>query len=75
MAIIKKLNRITLEQDSQHLEVDATYSIVEDKDGRKLLQIDTYGSAFRKIPHKKSQSMRFAPEALEKLRQILSEEL
>jgi hypothetical protein len=75
MAMIRNLNRVTLEQDSRHSEVDATYSIVQGEDGRKLLQIDTYGSAFRKIPHKKSQSMRFAPEALEQLRRILSEEL
>lgn len=75
MAIIRKLDHVTLEQDSPHSEVDATYSIVVGSDGRKLLQIDTYGSAFRKIPNKKSQSMRFAPEAIEELRRILSEEL
>ena len=75
MAIVTKLTRITLEQDSRHSEVDATYSIVQGEDGRRLLQIDTYGSAFRKIPNKKSQSMRFTPEALAQLRRILLEEL
>jgi hypothetical protein len=38
MAIIRKLNKITLEQESRHSEVDAAYSIVQGEDGRKQLQ-------------------------------------
>jgi hypothetical protein len=76
MAIVRQLKRITLERDSRHSEVkDCTYSIVDENDGRKSLQIDTYGSAYRKMPDKKSQSIRFSPEALDQLRQILSQEL
>lgn len=76
MAIVRKLIRITLDRDSKHSEVnDCTYSIIEGEDGRKSLQIDTYGSALRKIPGKKSQSIRFSPEALQQLRQILSQEI
>ncbi len=37
----------------------------------KYLQIDTYGSATRKIPGKKSQSIRFSPEAIDQLKEIL----
>jgi hypothetical protein len=74
MAIVRKLARITLEQGSSHTEVNGTYSIIQGDDG-KSLQIDTYGSAHRKMPDKKSQSIRFSPEALEQLRRILSEEL
>lgn len=74
MAIVRKLERITLEHDSRHTEVNSTYSIVQDDDGRSL-QIDTYGSAYRKMPDKKSQSIRFSPEAIEQLRRILSDEL
>lgn len=73
MAIVRKLERITLEHDSRHSEVNCTYSIVSGEDGRKSLQIDTYGSAHRKIPDKKSQSIRFSPEAIEQLRRILDE--
>ena len=76
MAIVRKLIRITLDRDTKHSEVnDCTYSIIEGEDGRKSLQIDTYGSALRKIPGKKSQSIRFSPEALQQLRQILSHEI
>jgi hypothetical protein len=76
MAIVRKLTRITLEQRTPHTELkDCTYSIILEDDGRKSLQIDTYGSAHRKMPGKKSQSLRFAPEALDQLRRILSEKL
>lgn len=75
MAIVRKLVRITL-SDSTHSEVkDCTYGIIQGADGHKSLQIDTYGSAQRKFTNKKSQSIRFSPEAIEQLRKILMEEL
>src|SRR5882724_2251697 len=46
MAIVRKLERITLDRESKHSEVDeCTYSIIQGEDGGKSLQIDTYGSA------------------------------
>jgi hypothetical protein len=74
MAIVRKLKRITLEHRAAHYEVDCTYSII-DEAGYKSLQIDTYGSAHRKMPDKKSQSIRFSPEAIAQLRLILAKEL
>jgi len=73
MAIVRKLEPHTLEFNSNHTEVDCTYSIVEDTSGEKFLQIDTYGSKKRKIPGKKSQSIRFSPEAIEQLKMIIDE--
>jgi hypothetical protein len=76
MAIVRQLKRITLDHGTPHTELkDCTYSIIQGNDGSKSLQIDTYGSAHRKMPGKKSQSLRFSPEAIEQLRRILSEEL
>ena len=75
MAIIRKLERINLERDSSHSEVECTYSIVTGSEGHKFLQIDTYGSTVRKFPGKKSQSIRFSPEAIAQLREILTREL
>jgi len=63
MAIVRKLESIQLDRDSKHSEVNCTYAVVEDDKGSKYLQIDTYGSKTRKIPGKKSQSIRFSPEA------------
>jgi len=72
MAIVRRLEPLTLERESRHSEVSCTYSIVEDEEG-KSLQVDTYGSAHRKILDKKSQSIRFTPEAIAQLRKILKE--
>ena len=71
MAIVRKMERMQLEHNSKHTEVDCTYSIVED-DGNEYLQIDTYGSASRKFPGKKSQSIRFSPEATMQLKAIIA---
>lgn len=75
MGIVNKLDKITLERGSPHRDVECTYSIVIGDNGKKLLQIDTYGSANRQIPGKKSQSIRFTPEAIKQLRDIIETEL
>jgi hypothetical protein len=74
MAIVRRLERIVLEKDTRHTEAECTYSIVTDGDGRKCLQIDSYGSKKRKILGKKSQTTRFTPEAIEQLKKIFREE-
>lgn len=71
MAIVRRLTHSALEKDTPHTEADCTYSIIRDEAGRKYLQIDTYGSKARQIPGKKSQSIRFAPEAIEQLKSLL----
>ena len=71
MAMVRHLDRLGLERDSVHTEVDCTYSVV-DIGGMRYLQIDTYGSATRQEKGKKSQSIRLAPEATKELKQILS---
>ena len=73
MAIIRKLEKISLEKDTNHTEVEATYAIVR-CNGEKYLQVDTYGSEQRKIKGKKSQSIRFSAEAIEKLKAIIHSE-
>jgi hypothetical protein len=72
MAVVRRLEQQTLEKGSPHTEVECTYSIVDGQEGR-YLQIDTYGSTTRKIPGKKSQSIRFAPEAIKQLKTLLEE--
>jgi hypothetical protein len=72
MAIVRHLEHMVLDKDIPHTEVDCTYSIVADDQGRRYLQVDTYGSTARQIPGKKSQSIRFAPEAIEQLRALLA---
>ena len=73
MAIVRRLEGLALEKDTPHSEADCSYSIVHDENGRRYLQVDTYGSKERKIPGKKSQSIRFAPEAIEQLKLLLGQ--
>lgn len=73
MAIVRRLKPINLERDAPHREVECTYSIIHDDDGRTYLQLDTYGSSERQFPGKKSQSIRFAPEAIQQLKSLLAE--
>ncbi len=74
MGKIDTLDKIALERDSTHRNVECTYSVVNGPDGEKYLQIDSYGSAERVFKGKKSQSMRFTPKAIEQLKTILSSE-
>ncbi len=71
MALVTSLQHLSMEKAGPHLGAKCTYSIIRDLDGRLCLQIDTYGSAGRKIPGGKSQSMRFTPEAIAQLRSVL----
>ena len=74
MAIVRKLEPMTLEVEAKHTEVNSTYTIIVDRSGEKYLQIDTYGSKMRKIPGKKSQSIRFSPETINQLKAIINKE-
>lgn len=51
----------------KHGEVRAEYNIFDTKDGEKLLQIDTMGSANRQIQGKVSQSIQIDNEVLKKI--------
>jgi hypothetical protein len=74
MAIVSKLEKISIEKNSPHCTADCTYSIVTDDEGIKYLQIDSYGSASRKFKGKKSQSLRFGPQAIKQLKRIIESE-
>jgi len=73
MAIVRRQEQLALEKDSPHKDVDCTYSVVTDERGRRYLQIDTYGSTDRKMPGKKSQPIRFAPEAIKQLKTLIQQ--
>jgi hypothetical protein len=56
MALIRRFTHQHRERVSLHDEIDATYSSFE-RDGRILLQIDTYGRNTRQVPGKVSQTI------------------
>lgn len=72
MAMVRRINAMPLEKNSKHTEVNCTYTIVVEDDGQRYLQVDTYGSPTREILEK-SQTIRFAPEAIAQLKTILDQ--
>ncbi|WEJ57867.1 methionyl-tRNA formyltransferase [Devosia sp. FJ2-5-3] len=71
MVLIRKIEEI--EQNDLyklHGEVEATYVVFE-RDGKKLLQLNTHGSPTRKLVGKRSQNMQFDQHGAEELYQIL----
>jgi hypothetical protein len=71
MGMVRALKHHFLAHNAGHAEVDCTYDVIEDRAGKKYLQLDTYGSSKRKFKGKKSQSLRFSPEAIAQLKQII----
>ena len=74
MALITRLERMELERDAPHRHAACTYSMVPGPKGSKLLQVDTYGSAQRKLRGKKSQSIRMSTDVIRELLEILRAE-
>lgn len=78
MALVTQLThqrpRESQTADSPHAEVECTYYVGTDKEGRSYLQLDTYGSRNRDMPGKKSQSLRLGATAIAQLKAILQEE-
>ena len=70
MALVKELHEQALDRKTHHTEVECTYSIIKGDDG-SFLQLDTYGSAKREMPGKKSQSIRLTTDAIAQLKKII----
>ena len=69
--ITYSIKRRLQNQESVHKEIKGSYFIVMARNGKKYLQIDTYGSDEREISGKISQSIQFSQEAIEQLKKIL----
>jgi hypothetical protein len=73
MALIRRFEKKHMDRNSLHEEIEATYTVFE-RDGRKLIQVDSYGRDDRAIPGKKSQTFQLDREGAEALFQILKTE-
>ena len=74
MALVRRLEKESMQRDAVHGETSCTYKIFSDHAGSRYLQIDTFGSAHRKFRGKKSQTVQFGPEAIAQLKQIIQDE-
>lgn len=66
---MKPLDKI---RNNVHEIVPATYSIFE-QDGKRYLQVDTYGRTSRDMPEKISQSLQFDSESAEAFIELLTQ--
>jgi hypothetical protein len=73
MALIRSFQRKYMERNALHDEISATYTVFE-RDGRVLLQIDSYGRDTREMPGKKSQTIQLDREGATALFNILKRE-
>lgn len=70
---IDTIKRIEKERNTVHTKVDTTYTCFE-IEGKKYVQIDTYGRSGREIPGKISQSIQLDAESAAYLVKLLIEE-
>ncbi len=75
MALVRKLESVTKERNSVHGPVDCTYAVFTGEDGKRYLQLDTFGSKNRQIAGKISQSVQFDVESAIQLKRVIEDEL
>lgn len=72
MALIKSFDEKRMDRNSIHDPIGATYTAFE-RDGKKFLQIDSYGRSERQMPDKKSQSIQLDEKSARQLFDILGD--
>lgn len=73
MALVRKLDDKSIERPNLHKEIAASISVFEN-DGKKVVQIDSYGASDRMFPGKISQSLQFDEVSARQLLKILQRE-
>ena len=74
MAFAKTIKQIAKERCSVHAPVECTYTVFTADNGQKYLQLDSYGSATRKLTGKVSQALQFNKASAQELRAIIDRE-
>ena len=70
---LQDIERVDKTRNSVHEKVHASYTVFE-VDGKKYVQLDTYGRAGRENPEKISQSIQFDSETANYIASILKSE-
>ena len=73
MALVRTFSRKSMDRNSIHDEIEATYTPFH-RDGKVFLQIDTYVRQSREVPGKKSQTVQLDEIGAANLFQILKTE-
>ncbi len=72
MALIRKFDPSSIQRPTLHDEIEGKIGVFE-LDGRKLVQIDTFGRDSREIPGKKSQTIQLDRQGAEQLYNTLKQ--
>jgi hypothetical protein len=70
MALITSFGEKRMDRSSIHDDIDASYTTFE-REGRRFLQIDSYGRAEREMPGKRSRSIQLDEKSARELFDIL----
>ena len=70
---LDSIERIEKERNLVHEKVYSTYTVFE-KDGKKYVQLDTYGKDDREVPGKISQTLQFDRETARFIIKLLIQE-
>lgn len=70
MALVEEIAPTTRSRQAVHAPTTCFSSVLE-CDGQTYIQLDTYGSATRKLRHKVSQSIQFDRSAAKQLKQLI----
>lgn len=73
MALIRTLDPKEIARPSLHREIQASVAVFE-SDGKKVVQIDSYGRSDRMNPGKISQTLQFDEQSARQLLSILRRE-
>ena len=70
MALVADIEEVSKQRTTVHDRVECSCTIFE-VDGRRYLQLDTFGSPHRKLKNKVSQALQFDREGARRLRMLL----
>jgi hypothetical protein len=71
MALVNGITEITKERQTLHGETTCLSSVFTDDDGRRYIQLDTYGSKTRQLANKVSQSIQLSEQAATQLKRLI----
>lgn len=71
MALVTRITEEVKETRAPHKQTDCTATIATGSDGKRYLQLDTYGSTDRQQPNKLNQSLQFSRSSAESLLNLL----
>lgn len=71
MALIRAIEPITKGRQTLHEETRCCFSVFTDDNGKRYIQLDTYGTRTRQFPGKVSQALQFDEMSARQLQSLI----